>query len=94
MNRYPKLKEAQLKAKSLGLSIPHSSHRKGKKLVVVHNGKKIHFGQLGMEDYLIHRDSDRRDRFRARAEGILKKDGQPAYLDPDQPLYWSYNILW
>lgn len=91
---YPKLKEARLRAKQLGLPMPYSSYKDGKKLYVIYNEKEIHFGSRGMSDFLIHRDNERRERYRKRARGIKLKNGKPAYLDKNQPAYYAYNILW
>jgi len=92
--RYPQLAAAQARAKSLGLPIPVSSTRPTKKLMVVYNGHTIHFGARGMSDYLIHGDKERRKRYRARARGAILADGSPAYLNKNQPAYWSYYVLW
>ena len=64
------------------------------KYYVVRNGKTIHFGSRKYSDYTHHNDDKRRDNYRARHEAILTKQGQKAYLDPKQPSYWSYWILW
>jgi hypothetical protein len=91
---YPYLREAQNTAIRLGLPIPRSSQRKDKKLYVVYNGKEIHFGNKNYSDYLQHRDSERRLRFRKRASKILLKNGKYAYKDKNQPAYYAYHILW
>lgn len=79
------------------------SPRKGKKLRVVVDNKSIDFGSIfhqhfkdrtGIWSNLDHGDKERRKNYRSRARGILKKDGTPAYLDPKQPAWHSYNILW
>lgn len=95
---YPELLIAQRRAKELGLNEPKTSTRKNKKLMIRIStdgyGKTIHFGSRYASDYLQHNDEQRRQRYRARASKILLKDGTPAYLDPNQPAYYSYNILW
>jgi hypothetical protein len=91
---YPHLKSAQKLAKKLNLSTPYSSHRKGKKLFVEYKGKQIHFGARDYSDYLDHKDIDRRNRYRARARGIMLASGNPAYMDKNQPAYYAYRILW
>jgi hypothetical protein len=82
------------------------STRKDKKYsVITESGKKIHFGNinfqhykdntgLGLYSHLNHLDKKRRDNYRARHKAILKKDGTPAYLDKEQPAYFSYKYLW
>lgn len=91
---YPELHKAQQIARQFGFPIPHSSQRKNKKLYVNYNGKEIHFGYRKMEDYLQHKDGIRREKFRARARGIMNKSGYPAYKDITSPLFWTYRILW
>jgi len=86
------------------------STRKGKKYSVVSpNGTKIHFGAIkngipmdqfkdstGLKLYskYDHNDEKRRDNYRARHSKIKLKDGSYAYLDKEQPSYWSWHYLW
>lgn len=91
---YPKLREAQARARELGLPTPHSSQKRGKKLYVVYEGVEIHFGARGYEDYLIHKDEKRRENYRARHGAIKLANGRFAYRDPRQPAYYSWHILW
>jgi hypothetical protein len=60
------------------------STRKDKKLMVIVDGKKIHFGNRDMEHYkdktgiwedLDHLDKKRRKNYLARAKGIRNKKG-------------------
>lgn len=68
-------------------------------------GYKIHFGHkdyqhykdktgLGIYSYLDHKDKKRRDLYRKRHSKILTKDGKPAYLDKEQPSFYSWHYLW
>ena len=91
---YPYLKQAQKKARKLGLPIPQSSQRKHKKLYVIYNNKEIHFGNSNYSDFLEHKDPTKRKNYRARASKILLNSGHPAYLNKNQPAYYSYRILW
>ncbi len=91
---YPKLFQARQVAKRKGLPLPYSSEREGKKLYVIYCGKKIHFGSRYMSDFLIHKDEERRQRYRKRHEAIKLKDGSFAYKNKNQPSYYAYNILW
>ena len=91
---YPKLREAKAIAKKLNLPEPYSSYRPGKKLYVVYNSHHIHFGARGMEDFLIHKDPVRRERYRKRHSAIRLKNGKLAYMDKNQPAYYAYRILW
>lgn len=84
------------------------STKKNKKyMVLTKKGKWIHFGAdpriykhykdstgLGLYSHLDHLDKERRDRYRKRHEAILKRDGKPAYLDDEQPAFFSYHFLW
>ncbi len=91
---YPRLAAARKLARKLGLPLPESSQRDGKKLYVVVDGVQVHFGARGYSDYLDHKDKDRRQRYRARARGALLADGSPAYMNKKQPAYYAYRILW
>jgi hypothetical protein len=87
------------------LEFKKSTNKNKKYMVKTPKGKWIHFGNinfqqykdttgLGLYSHLNHLDKKRRDNYRARHKAILKKDGKPAYLDKEQPAYWSYNFLW
>ena len=54
-------KKLQRKAKRFGAKSLDYSKRKNNKYVVEYEGKKIHFGSVKYEDYLIHKDLDRRE---------------------------------
>jgi len=65
------------------------SPRKGKRyLAIFDNGKKTHFGQEGGNTYLDHQDKNKREAYRARAKGMLKK------TDKFSPSHLSYYLLW
>jgi len=68
-------------------------------------GRWIPFGDKRYQHYkdttplklyknLDHNDPSRRKRFRNRHKEIKTKDGTPAYLDKEQPAYYSWNYLW
>ena len=82
------------KAIRLGASDLDVSNRKHKKFVVTYNGKHIHFGDNRYEDYTIHKDKVKRERYRARHKMIKMKNGTLAYKNKNTASYWSYNILW
>ena len=70
------------------------SHKTNKKYVVtLKNNNKIHFGDTRFEDYLIHKNNDRRNRYRKRASKIKDKDGNFTYKDKNSPNFWSYHLL-
>ena len=86
-------KKLQKKAKKLGATSLDYSKRKNNKYMVEYNGKKIHFGSVNTEDYIIHKDSDRRDKYRVKAVKITNKDGQLTHQLPTYPNYWSIKLL-
>jgi hypothetical protein len=67
---------------------------KGKKYKAVFfddNGKKIktsQFGAKGYEDYTMHKDKKRRDKYRSRHKGMLAKTNYTS------PAHLSYYLLW
>lgn len=64
------------------------STRKNKKYMIEDpDGKWVHFGAWGMEDYTLHRDKDRLRAFRSRNRAW--RDA-PTY----SPRYLSYWLLW
>ena len=58
-----------------------------------YEGKKIHFGSVKYEDYLIHKDKDRREKCLAKAKKITNKNGDFTYDSPSFPNYWSVKLL-
>jgi hypothetical protein len=50
--------------------------------------KKTYFGSAAMSDYTIHKDKERRERYRARHKKDLKTN------DPTRPGFLSYYLLW
>lgn len=79
------------------------STRPDKKLMVVVDGKTIHFGARSMEHFRDksgiwssknHGDPERRKSFLARSKGIKKKDGSLAWKDPKSPAYHAVRVLW
>ena len=91
---YNNMHDLKAKALRLGATDLRQSWRAGKKYAVLYQGKWIHFGALGYEDYTIHHDDDRRASYRRRHRAILLRDGRPAYKVPSQAGYWSWQILW
>jgi hypothetical protein len=73
------------------------SDKKGKKLMTVVNGKKIHFGAAGYQHYfdrtgllssLNHLDEKRRQSYLKRSGGIGRTE------DPTSANWHARNILW
>jgi len=60
------------------------------------NGFKIiHFGQRGAKDFRSGTATrEERDRYRARASRVKKKDGTLAINDINSPAYFSYHYSW
>ena len=83
------------KAKKLGAeSLDYSTRKNNKYMATLQSGKKVHFGSSQHEDYLIHKDQDRRDRYLARAKKIKNKQGELTYSNPESANFWSVNLLW
>ena len=84
-------KKLQRKAKKLGAK--YLDYSKNNKYVVEYEGKEIHFGSTKYEDYLIHKDLDRREKYLAKAKKITNKNGDFTYEFPSYPYYWSVKLL-
>lgn len=64
------------------------SYRPDKKwMVLSDNGKIIHFGQQGAEDYTIHKDDERKINY-------LKRHKNDDFYNLDTPGTWAKWILW
>ena len=86
-------KRLQKKAKKLGAKSLDYSKRKNNKYMVEYKGKKIHFGSVNTEDFIIHKDPDHRDKYLSKAMKITNKDGELTYQFPTYPNYWSVKLL-
>ena len=88
-------KKLTKKAKKLGAeSLDYSTRKNNKYMATLQSGKKIHFGSSQHEDYLIHKDQDKRDKYLARAKKIKNKKGELTYTNPESSNFWSVNLLW
>jgi len=86
--------------------IPSKGYKKYKASIFDTSNKKIktvlfgdrryqhYFDRVGMWAELNHNDRKRRAAYRKRHEGVLLKDGKPAYKQPYTPSYFSYHLLW
>ena len=82
-------------AKKLGAkSLDYSSRKNNKYMVILPSGKKVHFGSPKYEDFTLHKNKDRRDKYLARATKIKNKNGELTYKNPESSNYWSVNLLW
>lgn len=79
------------------------STRKDKKLMVIVDGKKIHFGnpnyqhfkdKTGIWKSLDHGDPKRRKNYLARSKGIKNKEGKLTKDIETSPNYHAIRILW
>ena len=82
-------------AKKLGAeSLDYSSRKNNKYMVKLPGGKKVHFGSPKYEDYTIHKDKDRRDKYLSRATKIKNKKGELTFNNPESSNFWSVHLLW
>lgn len=54
----------------------------------------VHWGDPNLEDFIAHKDPERRDRYRARAMAITGGRFGLAHLDPWQPNHWAVHATW
>ena len=82
-------------AKKLGAeSLDYTTRKNNKYMATLPGGKKVHFGSTKYEDYTIHKDKERRDKYLARAMKIKNKKGELTYTNPESSNYWSVHLLW
>ena len=82
-------------AKNLGAeSLDYSPRKNNKYMVKLPGGKKVHFGSPKYEDYTVHKDKERRDKYLSRATKIKNKKGELTYTNPESSNYWSVHLLW
>lgn len=74
-------------------SLDYSKCKNYKYFVTLENDVKIHFGNRKYEDYLIHKDRERREKYLNRAKKIVNKK-ELTYNNPKLANYWSYYLLW
>lgn len=92
-----RLTQAQQLAKSKGIDGELKiSNASGKRFsITTPSGKLVNFGQWPLVNgtFLDHANEKMREAWRARHSKIMKQ-GKPAYLNPESPEYYSWNILW
>ena len=86
------LKEKALKM--TGVTDFGKSNTKGKRFYAIYNGRRINFGSKTNNTFIDHKDTKKRDAWRARHSKIKLKNGQLAYLVKSQPEHYSFNLLW
>ena len=80
------LAKANRKAKKIGVKVKIST-RKGKKLDVFKDGKKVgSIGAIGYEDFNIHKDKKRRENYKKRHGKYRNKVGTNSFF--------ADRILW
>lgn len=98
--RSPKKMEGGVK---VGKYYYKKSTRPGFKLMTVVDGKTIHFGKPGYEQYKDktgiwasenHGDKERRKNYLTRAGGIRDKEGNLTKNDPKKANYHAMKVLW
>ena len=88
-------RKLQKKAKRLGAkSLDYSKRKDMKYSVTLQSGKRINFGSAKYEDYLSHKDEERRQKYLKRAKAIKNKKGELTFNNPQSANYWSINLLW
>jgi len=67
----------------------YDSTRADKKFMIINpKGKKIHFGAKGYEDYIIHKDDERKQRY------IARHQNNEDWTNLDTPGFWARWLLW
>ena len=85
----------QKKVKELGArSLDYSNRKNNKYVVTLQNGKQVHFGSPVYEDFLIHKNDKRREKYLKRTTKIRNKKGDLTYNNLESPNFWSINLLW
>ena len=77
--------------------LPNKIYRswlKNKKLVVLYNGKIIHFGDKRYTNYGIHTNKERLKNYLKRSANIRDSKGNLTKNNPYSANYWSRKILW
>tara|TARA_R110000868_G_scaffold122479_1_gene324650 strand:- start:182 stop:448 length:267 start_codon:yes stop_codon:yes gene_type:complete len=86
--------DLKTKALKLGATEFAKSTNKNKKYYVIYKGKKIHFGHSFYEDFLTHKDPERRRRYLARAKKITDGNGKLTWKNKNKANFWAIRILW
>lgn len=71
-------------------AVVSKSTRSSKKYQVVIDGKKVHFGASGYEDYTKHKDSERKERYISRHKHRECWTKRCA----NTPGFWARWLLW
>ena len=64
------------------------SNRKGKKYMAKVQGKTVHFGATGYQDFTQHQDSKRKERY------IKRHRANENWNDTSSAGFWARHLLW
>lgn len=87
LKKYSNFDEVKKIGKKYGINDIQISTHKDKKYMILHNGKYIHFGQMGYQDYTKHQDLHRRELFR-------KRNAKWADAEKYSAAWLAFHILW
>lgn len=62
--------------------------------MVEYDGKKKHFGPIKKDDFLIHGDEKKREKYLERVKKITNKDGEYTYEISRYSNFWCVNLLY
>ena len=82
------------KSKKLGATSLGYSNRVNNKYVVDWDSEKIHFGSIKMDDFLIHGDEKKGEKYLERVKKIKNKDDDYTYKIARYANYWNVNLLY
>ena len=72
---------------------PYPSYNKRHKFFIITDlGKKIFFGQYGAEDFTIHKDEERKERYIIRHKKREEKNWNKSGINTAS--FWSRFLLW
>jgi hypothetical protein len=91
-----KLEIIRKKAKTLGIegTITPSDRQHKKYKITLDDGTVIHFGQVGYEDFLDHKDEKRRSAYLKRAKGIKDANGNHTANNKHSANFYAIRLLW
>ena len=94
-NHLVSLEKLKRVAKDKGLlkyikEIGYSKATGKKYYVITIDNKKVNFGALNYQDFLTHKDDDRRQRFRTRFKKLFDKFKN----DYNKSIFYAWNLLW
>ena len=70
--------------------IGYSKVKNKKYYVITIDNKKVNFGDIRYQDWLSHKDKNRRYKFRARFYKLFNKFSE----DYNKPIFYAFRLLW